>query len=42
MYDFPTPELMPGARSVIWVDIDLVSTSCGYSVPFMTYERDRT
>jgi hypothetical protein len=36
------PEL-PGRRSVIDVDVDLVTTSCGYAVPLMDYvgERDR-
>ncbi len=32
----------PGARSVIRVDVDRVSTSCGYAVPLMTYEDDRS
>lgn len=32
----------PGARSVIRVDVDRVSTSCGYAVPLMTYEEDRS
>src|SRR5690606_23324030 len=27
----------PGMRSVIRVDVDRVSTSCGYSVPLMTF-----
>ena len=36
-YDSPTPELLPGARAIIWVDIDLVGTSCGFSVPFMEF-----
>ncbi len=30
-----------GARSVIVVDVARVSTSCGFSLPFMTYEGDR-
>jgi hypothetical protein len=34
------PEL-PGRRSVIDVDVDLVSTSCGYAVPVMQYEGQR-
>src|SRR3954466_12005444 len=34
------PEL-PGRRSVIDVDVDLVSTSCGYAVPLMHYESER-
>ncbi len=32
----------PGARSVIRVDVDRVSASCGYAVPLMTYEDDRS
>jgi len=31
----------PGARSVIRVSVDRVSTSCGYGVPLMTYEGER-
>jgi hypothetical protein len=31
-----------GARSVVRVDVERVSTSCGYAVPLMTYEADRT
>lgn len=31
----------PGARSVIVVDVERVSTSCGYAVPFMAFERER-
>lgn len=40
--DFPTPALLPGARAIIWLDITRVGTSCGYSVPFMKFERHRT
>jgi hypothetical protein len=32
---------LPGRRSVIEVDVDRVSTSCGYSVPVMHYEHPR-
>ncbi len=32
---------VPGARSVIRVDVDRVSTSCGYGVPLLRYEGDR-
>ncbi|MCJ7439108.1 MAG: pyridoxamine 5'-phosphate oxidase family protein [Acidimicrobiia bacterium] len=32
----------PGARSVIRVDVERVSTSCGYAVPLMTYQDDRS
>jgi hypothetical protein len=31
----------PGVRSVITVEADRISTSCGYGVPLMTYEGDR-
>ena len=34
------PEL-PGVRSIIVVDVARVADSCGYAVPFMTYDRDR-
>ena len=32
----------PGVRSVIVVSCDRIADSCGYSVPFMAYEQDRT
>ena len=31
----------PGARSVIRVQVDRVSTSCGYGVPLLEYEGER-
>jgi hypothetical protein len=31
----------PGARSVIRVHVDRVSTSCGYGVPLLNYEGER-
>jgi hypothetical protein len=31
----------PGARSVIRVRVERVSTSCGYGVPLLTYEGER-
>jgi len=31
----------PGARSVIRVGVDRVSTSCGYGVPLLSYEGER-
>lgn len=34
-------ELLPGYRQVIVSDIDIVKTSCGYSVPFYSYEGER-
>jgi len=30
-----------GARGVVVVDVERVSDSCGYSVPFMSYDGDR-
>jgi hypothetical protein len=38
---FPSPPDVQGARSVIVVDVERVSDSCGYSVPLMSYEGDR-
>ncbi|MFK7799393.1 MAG: pyridoxamine 5'-phosphate oxidase family protein, partial [Aureispira sp.] len=35
-------EVDAGARQIITLDIDLVQTSCGYAVPIMTYEEERT
>jgi len=32
----------PAVRSIIVVDLDRVATSCGYGVPIMEYEGDRT
>ncbi|MEU0518246.1 pyridoxamine 5'-phosphate oxidase family protein [Streptosporangium sp. NPDC006007] len=31
----------PGVRSIIVVDCDRISDSCGFSVPFMSFDRDR-
>lgn len=31
----------PGARGVVVVDVERVSDSCGYAVPFMSHESDR-
>jgi len=31
----------PGVRSVVLVDVERVSTSCGYGVPLMSYVADR-
>ena len=31
----------PGARSIIRISVDRISDSCGYSVPFYTYQGDR-
>jgi hypothetical protein len=37
----PAPDL-PGARSVIRVDVERVSTSCGFGVPLMTFAGTRS
>ncbi len=31
-----------GARQIIWLDIDLVQTSCGFGVPLFDYKAERT
>lgn len=31
-----------GSRQIIEMDVDLVQTSCGYAVPFMEYQEERT
>jgi hypothetical protein len=38
---FPEPPDTHGARSIIDVDVERVSDSCGYAVPLMAYESDR-
>jgi hypothetical protein len=32
----------PGVRSIIVVSCERIADSCGFSVPFMTFEKDRT
>jgi hypothetical protein len=32
----------PGARAIVRVDVERVSTSCGYAVPLMGYQDDRS
>ena len=32
---------VPGARQIIAIDVHKVQTSCGFAVPFMTYEKER-
>jgi hypothetical protein len=34
-------DLLPGTRSIVSVELDMVRTACGYSVPQMTYEAER-
>ncbi|GJE94488.1 hypothetical protein PsYK624_106580 [Phanerochaete sordida] len=40
-YGWPTPEVMPGARAIIWLNIDKVSISRGSSVPLFKFESHR-
>lgn len=35
------PEMI-GSRQIIELDIDMVQTSCGYAVPFMDFNEERT
>ncbi len=35
-------ELLPGYRQIVVADIDIVKTSCGFSVPLYSYEGDRS
>jgi hypothetical protein len=37
----PNFEMLPGARAIIDVTVDRVSTSCGYAVPLMDLVQDR-
>lgn len=37
----PHFDLQPGARAVVEIAISQVQTSCGYSVPFMEFQRQR-
>lgn len=39
LYPMFTP--LPGARQIILIDVHKVQTSCGFSVPFMSYESER-
>jgi len=32
---------LPGARQIVAADVELVKTSCGYSIPFYAYEGER-
>jgi hypothetical protein len=34
-------ELLPGARQIFVIDIDSIQESCGWGVPFMTFDRER-
>ena len=33
--------ILPGARQIFLIDVDSVQTSCGWAVPFMTFDRER-
>jgi hypothetical protein len=37
----PRFDVLPGARSIVALEIDRISTSCGYSVPFLSLEDER-
>lgn len=39
LYPIFTP--LPGARQIILIDVHKVQTSCGFSVPFMSYDGER-
>jgi hypothetical protein len=32
---------LPGARQLVVVDVDLVTTSCGFAVPFLDFQGER-
>jgi hypothetical protein len=34
--------LLPGTRQIFVIDIDSIQNSCGWGVPFMAFERERT
>lgn len=34
--------ILPGTRQIFEFEVDSVQTSCGWGVPFMTFERERT
>ncbi|MBB3110830.1 hypothetical protein FHS18_002897 [Paenibacillus phyllosphaerae] len=38
---YPQFTPLPGARQIIDIAVDKVQTSCGFSVPFMSYEGER-
>ncbi|MGB5078982.1 MAG: pyridoxamine 5'-phosphate oxidase family protein [Sphingorhabdus sp.] len=33
--------LLPGTRQIFLIEVESVQTSCGWGVPFMTFERER-
>ncbi|OBZ10214.1 pyridoxamine 5'-phosphate oxidase family protein [Bacillus sp. FJAT-26390] len=38
---YPLFSPLPGARQIIDIEVHKVQTSCGYSIPFMSYEGER-
>lgn len=38
---YPLFAPLPGARQIIDIEVHKVQTSCGYSIPFMSYEGER-
>lgn len=38
----PAFTLLPGTRQIIELDVDLVQTSCGFGVPLLDHQEDRT
>jgi hypothetical protein len=34
-------DLLPGTRQIFVIDVDSLQTSCGWGVPFMTFDRER-
>jgi hypothetical protein len=32
---------LPGARSIVELDVERIQSSCGYAVPFMAFDRER-
>ena len=35
-------ELLPGTRQIFVIDVDSVQNSCGWGVPFMSFDKERT
>jgi hypothetical protein len=40
-FDFGSPSIEEGRRSIVVVHVDRISDSCGYGVPLMSYEGER-
>lgn len=34
-------DILPGTRQIFLIDIDCIQESCGWGVPFMTFDRER-